>query len=262
MPLIWNIFHFLRIIPKAGSAWTNKIVLTLWQILILTSGVFICCYEFYLSGRHYTISDTITYLLNDILIPLQSLLIIKEFATLAELQRDLEITSLYPKYPFYSLILTILHLASLIIVLYFEIMFSKENTFSIISICYFFATGILYLLNLLLISATRLVIGVAVNNLCTSIEDSLQTVGAEIIEMTFEPLTMKYKEMRTKLSFLLFSIFTVDTIQFTAFAYYIFKYSLYGFIPYLIYFMLQLFYIAYVLDDCYSTLKSSLPIFR
>ena len=262
MAWIWNFYNFLGLIPKPNSGWTNKIALTLWLILIITTGVFIGCFDFYSFGKLFTISDTITYMLIDVLIPLQSLLIIKELVSLAELLRDLKTTSIHPKYPFYSLTLTIMHLTSYAIVMYNEIRIAKDKIHDTIYKLHFVVMGLQFLLNFLLISAARLVIGVAVNKLCTSMEDSLPTAGAENIQITVGPIVLEHKKMKTKLSFLLFIMFTVDTILLISFAYYIFKFSLYGFIPYLIYIMLQLSYIAYALDDCYSTLKSSLPTLR
>ena len=128
--------------------------------------------------------------------------------------------------------------------------------------CYCVAIGLQYSMNFLLNTAARLVIGVAVNRLCKGIEDSLPTVGMENIQITIGPMISEYKIIKAKLSSLLFSLFTVDTILFTAFAYYVTKFFSWGYIPYCFYFMLQLYYIAYVLDECYSTLKASLPTLR
>ena len=268
MLLIWNIFNFLRIIPKPGSGCINKIVLTMWLILIITVGLFLCYIDFYMNptqyGVSYTLSETITYLLNDTLIPLQSLLIIKGLASLAELQQDFKTTSLYPQHPLYCLIITIIHFTSIIILIYYY--FVSGEDYGGLDKCYYVATlssiSLCYLVNFLLISAARLVIGVAVSRLCKGIEDSLPTVGIENIQITIGPVISEYKIIKAKLSFLLFSLFTVDTILFTAFAYYVTKFFSWGYIPYCFYFMLQLYYIAYVLDECYSTLKASLPTLR
>ena len=262
MPLIWNIFHFLRIIPKPGfSGCINKIAITMWLILIITMGSYQCFFDFYISGESYTLSETVTYLLNDTLIPLESLLIIKELTSLAELHRDLK-TSYYPKYPLYCLFTTTMHLIAIPMLLYFEILISEVFVYSNMYNFYFVAAFVQFLMSFLLISAARLVIGAAVNGLCKGIDDSLPTVGIENIQITIGPMVSEYKSTKTKLSLLLFYMFTVDTILLTTWAYYISKYFSFGFIPYLFYIMLQLSYIAYVLDECYSTLKSSLPTLR
>ena len=258
MSLIWNIFHFLRIIPKPGSGCINKIALSTWIILILAAGLFMCYVDFVLTGESRTLSETITYFLQDILIPLQSLLIIKELASLADLQSDLKTTCLYPKHPHYCLIIAIIHFISISFFICTDILRYSTSTVQL----YFVAEGIQYLLNFLLTFAARLVIGVAASKLCKGIEDNLPTVGIENIQITIGPMVMEYQNIKTKLSFLLFTNFTVDTILLTAFAYYISKYSDMIFIPYLLYIMLQLSYIVYALDDCFSTLQSSLPTLR
>ena len=260
MSLIWNIFHFLRIIPNPGSGCFNKIALSMWIILMITSGLYLCYFDFFLSGQSRPISVTITYLLQGTLIPLQSLLIIKELSSLADLQTDFKNTFLYPKHSLYCLIITSIHFISISFYIYNEIIISDYSNPMLQ--CYLVAEGIQYLMNFLLIFACRLIIGVAASKLCKGIEDSLATVGIENIQITIGPMVLEYQNIKTKLSFLLFTIFTVDTILLTAFAYYICKYSDLIFIPYLLYLILQMSYIAYVLDDCYSTLQSSLPTLR
>ena len=264
MFLIWNIFHFLRIIPKPGAGFINKIVLTMWLIMIITVGSFLCYFDFYFSGQSYTLSETITYLINDALIPFESLLIINELASLAELQWDLKTTLLYPKWPWYCLITTSMHFTSIPMLIYYEMVFSEEDyeEDSFMYKCYFVAVGLQYLMNFLLNSAASLVIGVAVSRLCKGVEDSLPNVGIENIQITIGLIISEYIIIKTKLSFLLFSLFIVNTILLTASSYYISKYFSWGYIPYLFYIMLQLSYIAYVLDECYSTLKASLPTLR
>ena len=182
--LIWNTFHFLRIIPKPSSGCINKIFLTILLILIITVGLFICYFDFYIYPTHYgvsyTFSETITYLLNDILIPLQSLLVIKGFASLEDLQTDLKTLSLYPKHPLYCLIITSIHFTSILILIYYDFV-SDESFYGNLDKCYYvvmLSTMLLcYLLNFLLVSAARLVIGVAVNRLCKGIDESLPIVG-------------------------------------------------------------------------------------
>ena len=261
---IWNIFFFFRVIPKPGSGCINKIALSAWIILIITTGLFLCYYEFYYCAEPLTLSETITYLLQQTLIPLQSLLIIKELASLEDLQRDLKNTFLYPKHPFYCLIITTMHFMSISLFMYRDISIVPEETMSSNYMLqgYFVAQGIQYLINFLIIFASRLIIGVAASKLCKGIEDSLPTVAIQNIQITVGPAVLEYQNIKTKLSFLLFTIFTVDTILLTTFAYYICKYSALAFIPYLFYIMLQLSYIAYVLQECFSTLKSSLPTLR
>ena len=261
MPFIWNIFHFLRIIPKPGSGCINKIALTMWLILIKTVGSFIYYFDFDFRRESYTLSQTIIFVLFDILIPLQSSLIIKQLASLTELHRDLK-TSLYPKYPIFCLITTSMHLTAIPMRLYSEIQAYEEIHYSLMYQCYFGAAVVQLLLNFLLNTAARLVIGVAVNRLCKNIEDSFPIVGMENVQITIGPLILEYKRIKTKLSFLLLSLFTYDTILLTAFAYVIITYFAWGVIPYLFYIMLQLSYNAYVLDECYSTLKASLPTLR
>ena len=264
MPLIWNIFHFLRIISKPDSGCINKIVFTMWVVLIITVGLFICYIDFFIYGETYTVSETVTFLLIDTLIPLQSLLVIKELASMAELQRDFKSLCLYPKHPFYYLIITSYHFTSLLIIIYY--LFTEASFYSGLDQCYYVAmlsTMLLfYILNFLLISAARLVIGVAVSRLCKGIEDCLLTVGMENIQITICPMISEYKLIKAKLSSLLFTSFTVDTILLTAFSYYIAMIFTWGYIPYLFYIMLHLFYIANVLDESYSALKSSLPTLR
>ena len=256
MSLIWNIFHFLRIIPKPGSGCINKIALTMWLLLFITTGFLICFYDLYITdGYTYTLSELITYLLNDILIPLESLIVIKELASLGELQTTT--FSLNPRCSFYFLLITIIHFISLLIVLYFMTL-----DFPMYDDWYFVVTGIQYLAYFLLMTATRLVIGAAVNKLCTSIVEGLPTVGFENIQITIAPMILEYQTLKTKLSFLLFTTFTADVILMTAYGYYIAKYSAYSYILFFCYIIFNLSYIAFVLDDCYSTLKSALPTCR
>ena len=136
MSLIWNIFHFLRIIPKPGSGCINKIVLTMLLILIITSALFICYIDFYIYGESYTLSQTIPYLINDILIPLQSLLVIKGFASMAELH--LNTISLYPKHPFHCLIITSVHFPSIPILIYNDFV-SYKIIYDVLDKCYYVA---------------------------------------------------------------------------------------------------------------------------
>ena len=253
MLLIWNIFHFLGLIPKPGSGCINKIALSSWLILIVAAGLFMCYHD--LRAESLTLSDIISYLLQDTLIPLQSLLIIKELASLADLQTDLKTTCLEPKPPFYCLMIASIHFTAISYYTYEESLINEDYI-------YLAAEGIQFLVNFLSTLAARLVVGVAASKLCKGIEDNLPTVGIGNIQITIGPMVLEYKKIKTKLSFLLFTIFTVDTILLTAFGYYISKYYALVFIPYLLYLILQLSYIAYVPDDCFSTLQSSLPTLR
>ena len=257
MSLLWNIFYFLRIIPKPGSGCCNKIALTMWLLLFITTGFLICFYDFYITPiSSYTFSEIITYLLNDVLIPLESLLVIKELASLGELQTTIK--GLNPRRPFYFLLISMIHFISLLIVVLFMTVFGIVGYDKWYSV----ATGLQYLPYFLLMTAARLVIGAAVNELCNSIDDSLPTVGLENIQITIAPIILEYQTLKTKLSFLLFTTFTADVILMTSYGYYIAKYRAYNYILFFCYIIFNLSYIAFVLDDCCSSLKSALPTCR
>ena len=129
-------------------------------------GSFLCFFKFFFCGESYTLFEMITYLIND---ALESFLIIKELASLAELQWDLKTTVLYPKWPWYCLITTSMYFTSIPLLMYYEMFFSEEDNYSFIYKCYFVAVGLHYLMNFLLNTAARLFIGVAVSRLCKNI---------------------------------------------------------------------------------------------
>ena len=268
MTLIWNICHFLRIIPRPGSNppdnCISKIALIMWLMLILTVGGYMSFYNLYCNGELCTFSSysqMVTFLLSDVLILLQSLLLIKELSSLTDLSTDLNTFPMPPKYSRFCLLLTMLHGTSFIIE-YSEILLYEEDMYDIEYLFYFVALGILYLLNFLLMSVARIVIGVTVNTLCKSLEDRLSTLSMANIELTIAPIVLEYRMLKTKLSFLLFGMFTVDVIMLISYAYFISKQMSYELSPYLLYRILHLSYIAIVLDDCYTALKSALPTCR
>ena len=234
MTLIWNIFHFLRIIPRPGSNppedCISKIALIMWLILILTLGVYMSIFDFYCDGKFCTYSSysqMVTYLLGDVLFSLQSLILIKELSSLTELPTEFNTSPMPPKYSLCCFFLIMLHGTSFIILEYSGIMFNFDNLKDIMYILYYVAFGISSLLNFFLMSAARLVIGVTVNTLCKSLEDRLSTLSMANFELTIAPIVLEYRMLKTKLSFLLFGIFTVDVIMLIATAYFTFKQMMY-----------------------------------
>ena len=262
MSLVWSIFHFLRIIPKPGSKYINKLALIVWLILITICTAVVLAEDFWYDGKFRTFlskAAIVATLLSDLLGPLQSVLVIIKISALVEIQIDLKTKLLSPKYPLLFLLTTMLYFISIIFIQYYFIKEYIRNTYSIWSVIFF---GIQYLLNFLILTSARIIIGVTVNKFCRSIENLSESVSPENIQITMIPMVIEYKMLKDQLSFLLFAIFTVDVIQLTANAYFVTKSMVFDFLPFVFYLILQLTYIAFVMDDCFSALKSTLPMLR
>ena len=263
MPWVWNIFQLLRIIPDpTGSKYINRTALIGWLVLITTCTVVVLVEEFYCDGQLCTFpsnSYMITALLSDVLVPLQSMLLIKEIAALAEEGRDLKSILLFPASPCLWLMTTILHFASFQFLQYYII---RQYEDKMTSIMFVVAFEILLVMHLLIMSAARAIIGVLVNRFYKNLDDCSATVSSENIQITVTPIITEYKTLKELLKLMLFGIFTVDVILLTSNAYFVTKVSEYDLLPFTLYLACELSYIAFVLDDCYSMLKSTLPIFR
>ena len=264
MSLVWNIFHFLRIIPKPGTKHINKIALTVWLMLITICTAVVLAEDFLYDGKLRTDLSKATIvatLLSDLLGPLQSVIVIITSSALIDIKMNLNTKLFGPKYPWLFLLTTILHLISIIFIQHYMI---KAFVNRILSIWYIISFGIQYLLNFLILTSARTLIGLTVNKFCKSIEDCSGTVCPENIQITTNLMITEYKMLKEQLSFLLFAMFSVDVIQLTSIAYFVTSAiaSNFHFLPFVFYLILQLTYIAFVIDDCYSALKSSLPMLR
>ena len=260
MPLMWNIFYFLRIIPKPGTKYINKIALMMWLIIIIACAVFLFLNDFYCSGQLCSFpsySYVVSGFLYDTLHPLQSVLVLCVVAALANKIRDLRTDLVYPKYPVFFLLTTLLNFTSAGL----EQLYSYTG--SPLCIWCAVAYSILSTLHLVIISAARAIIGVTVNRFCNDVEECFAVIAPENIQVIMAPIITEYKILKEQLSFLLLTLYTADVILLTAHVYLVahdLKY--WFFLVSALYLILQLSYIAFVVDNCYSALKSTLPILR
>ena len=226
----------------------------MWLILIIACTLAILVGDLYCSGQicSYTTSKSVTILLVDLLVPLQSMLVFKAVASVAESIIDLQTIQINPKYSFFCLLTTIFQFTSCI-----GATFENRPTW------YNVAWVIQIAVNFLITSASRIIIGVLINRLCKNISDSSSILSPENISITIAPIITEYKLLQEVFSFLLFSIVPLDVIMMTSDTYFLTKsVESYSRIPYILYPTFELFYIAFVMDDCYSSLKSTLPLLR
>ena len=260
MSVVWNIFHFFRIIPAPGSTYTNKIAYIMWLLLIIACTLAILNEELYCCGQisSYSTSKLIATLMDDLLVPLQSVLVIKAVAALGEAKQELKTILMNPKYSLFCLFTTILQLTAYLVVQFCMITANETG-----HILYFVAWGLQLAMNFLITSASRVIIGVLMNRLCKNIEDCSGIVCPENIQSTISPIITEYRLLQELLSFLLLSVVALDVIMLTSGSYYLATaVGSYYIIPYILYHIFQLLYIAFVLDDCYSNLNTTLPILR
>ena len=258
MEVVWNIFHFLRIIPESESIYINKVAFIMWLILIIACTLAILVGDLYCSGQicSYATSKMATFLLCDLLVPLQSMLVFRAVASVAEESKiELKTIKTNPKYSIFCLLTTIFQFTSCIVSVILP--YENGNTW------YNVAWVIQIAVNFLITSASRIIIGVLINRLCKNIADSFAILSLENINITIAPIITDYKLLQDVLSFLLFSIVALDVVMVTSNAYFLIKVvESYFMIPFILYLTFELFYIAFVMDDCYSDLKSTLPLLR
>ena len=260
MSLMWNIFYFLRIIPEPSSKYINKIALMMWLIIIIACAVFLFLTDFYCSGKlcpFPSYSLMVTSFLYNTLHPLQSVLVLSVVAALANTIRDLRTDLVYPKYPAFFLLTTLVDFTSSGL--------EQHYFYTGFPICMWCAAAYLILstLHSVIISAARAIIGVTVNRFCKNIEECFAVIAPEIIQAIMAPIITEYKILKEQLSFLLLTLYTADVILLTSHAYLVAHALEYWFLLVsALYLILQMYYIAFVVDDCYLTLKSTLPILR
>ena len=108
MSLVWCIFNILRIIPKSGSKYINKLALIMWLMLITICTVVVLTEDIWLTGTFLKTASIISTLLSDILGPIQSVLVIITISALVDIKLDCKTRLLCPKYPLLFLLTTIL----------------------------------------------------------------------------------------------------------------------------------------------------------
>ena len=108
-----------------------------------------------------------------------------------------------------------------------------------------------------------LTVGCFARQFCKEINDSFGVEALESVNVFYLPLISKYKFAKENLRFLLLGAFFLESIMLTTVAFiFVRDPAVVLNLIYCLYLSAHLSYIAFVLEDCFNALKSTLPRLR
>ena len=105
--VVWQILQFPRVLPSPGSGWGNNIGLVLWVLftMLIGAGNFYFYYisQNFFSSNNYSWSKKISFVLTDVTISLQNILVFPALAYAVNSQKHIigDLTKQVPRYNLY-----------------------------------------------------------------------------------------------------------------------------------------------------------------
>ena len=255
----WKFFERLRLIPVPDSRWGNRISNAVWVLIAM--GSFIPFQVLYYKDNDITklnVSKQIAYILIDVILPIQSISGILLIALFVNKQRHLVQTTLItiPKRPWFFTLMTAVQLASAIFYI-----------FAMATVYHFTLADLLclssaWVVNVIVLLTLNLVLGVFANSLSSLMNDTAGLETLENFEEIFVKIIKEFGLFKHNLQPITLMIFISNVILVTIMGYLLIADQSYQTLVYLGFLMLQMSYITYILDDCYTEFKSTVPRLR
>lgn len=251
MSAVRSALVFLRILPSSRSTWTNKLGLLFWMFVLVASPATMTYFDNPLSKNSpsmvFSVLCMYVFWHLEVIIALYQIHKIENNSTPWEL---------FPKRMCHFLLCRSLHLTDVIYTIWLMIYDEMEWWFNVAN---FLGTSVVFLVTF----GADLTVGCFARQFCKEIKDSFGVEALENVNVFYPPLISKYKLAKEKLVFLLLVAFFLESIMLTSFA---FIFAIYPAcvepLILCLYWSVHLSYIAFVLEDCFNALKSTLPRLR
>ena len=251
MSALWSALVFLRILPSSRSTWTNKLGLLFWMFLITASYATMIYFVNPLSESSPSMMFSI--LCAYVLWPLEGFIALYQ---IHKIENNPTPWELFPKRMCHFLLCKSLHLTDMIYTIWLMIYDEMEWWFKVA----FFLGSIVVIL---VTFGADLTVGCFARQFCKEIKDSFGVEALENVNVFYPPLISKYKLAKENLECLLLVAFFLESLMLTSLAFIFVRYPAKVItLIYCLYWSAHLSYIAFVLEDCFNALKSTLPRLR
>ena len=254
MSAVRSALVFLRILPSPRPTWTNKLGLLFWMFVLSACYATLAYDNFFLVSQLSGTSPSMVFtkICVYVLWPSEALIVLYQVHTIETNSTPLE---LFPKRLWHFLLCRSLHLTDVVFAI---LLLVKE-----IEWWHKVAANIGNIVIFLVLFGADLVIGCFASQFCKQVKDTCDVETLENINVYYIPIVSKYKQAKEGLEFLLLCVFLLESIILTTFVFaYIREPEIVILLTLCLYLSFHLSYIAFLLDDCFTALKSTLPGLR
>ena len=248
---------YLGIIPVNKSKCIHFTTVLIWLLISIGVGAS-NCYIYYYDFNwtpDFSLSKMFSYFSTDILINMQTICGIPLITCLAGKKICVdEISSMVPRRPKLFVTLAVFGVGSSVLLIYAYTLEDRKITALFMSL--------VFLLNYISLFASVSIIGVSANQFCNHVQVQIIGVTLHNRQGRLTKVISDYRSLQSLLQAHVFLIFITDLILLITDAFLFIENNNYYFLPFILYLVVRLCYIAYVLDDCYSQLKAALPNLR
>lgn len=110
--------------------------------------------------------------------------------------------------------------------------------------------------------AGNLFVGSKIAQLCRKIQECAEVEALENIKLIYSPIVSEYEKFKSLLGYFIFNVFLFDSLRLTMISYFMLVGKDVEIVITIVYLVLHLCYYAFILEDYYSELKSTLPRLR